>query len=472
MNYELLLRVVEELSPLISGARLDRVLQGKDGNIYLVFRKDRKSHMLFLSPERGRPRLHLMGKKPVSAADLHPMVLQLRSRLVGGRLESISLLNEDRVACLKFSREGAAFSLLFELTGSTANLFFCDSGMRVLALYYPFSGAGQQERILTLGSRYVLPEKRNRAVAPPAAAPLLSSPNEEAERLYEQMTCDQNFRSLQSELRAAARRVLSRIKRKRSALDADLQALGDGELNRFKGECVLANISGEKKISGPLEVTGPHGEHLTVPIDPRLTLAGNAEQYFKKYKKAKAGRPLIVANRERLEKDEQVFQIRLQEIEQAKQIDQLLPIQTMLRTEGHLNEKTAARGSKDTTTPTGVRKVIVRGWEILIGRNAAGNDLITTKLARPDDLWLHAEGLPGSHVLVKNPHRKDIPPAILLAAAGLAARYSRGKGEGKVPVAYCEARYVSKPKGAKPGLVALLRRKTVVAEPRDDSETG
>ena len=90
-----------------------------------------------------------------------------------------------------------------------------------------------------------------------------------------------------------------------------------------------------------------------------------------------------------------------------------------------------------------------------MGKSAAGNDYITMKLARPDDLWLHAEGMSGSHVVVRNPGKRDIPDGVLRKAASLAAWYSKGKNSAKVPVAYTRAAYVKKPKGAAPGSVVL-----------------
>jgi predicted ribosome quality control (RQC) complex YloA/Tae2 family protein len=90
------------------------------------------------------------------------------------------------------------------------------------------------------------------------------------------------------------------------------------------------------------------------------------------------------------------------------------------------------------------------------------------KLARPDDLWLHAEGMPGSHVVVRNPGKRDIPAGVMRKAASLAAYYSKGKGSAKVPVAYTPAALVKKPRGAPPGTVVLAERKTVMAVPEPD----
>jgi len=469
MNYHLLLQVVEELSLLITGAKLERVLQGADRNIYLLFRKNRKNYTLLLSTQRAQPRMHLVGRKPESAAEVHPLVLQLRSRLAGARLVNIALLNHDRVVALRFLKEADEFSLVFELTGSSANLFFCNSAMSLTALYHPVAASEHTRRILLPGCSYEPPDKKDEVPPVPEASAASPSPNEYAERYYEMLHCEQQLVSLRSALRTAVRRAVARAERKRDALASDLRALQNGDVFRMKGDLLLANLGNLKTETGMVELAGPDGALLSVALDPRLTPAKNAESYFKKYKKAKAGLPLVLSRVQRTDGELSGLETRLSEIENARDLNELLPIKATLIDQGYVKAARDGRGKKVAAPLSGVRKILLQGWEIFVGRNAAGNDLITTKLARPDDLWLHAEGLPGSHVLVRNAGRKEIPTAIFLAAASLAALYSKGRGAGKVPVAYCEARYVRKPKGAKPGLVTLSRRKTVLVEPADVS---
>jgi hypothetical protein len=124
VNYDLLLRIVDELTPLISGAIVKRAIQGKDRAVYLVFRKNRHNHTLLLSPARNLPRMHLVENKPISSSDVHSFVLLLRSSAVGSRLQSICLLNQDRIVRFHFLKDGAAYYLIFELIGSAVNRFF------------------------------------------------------------------------------------------------------------------------------------------------------------------------------------------------------------------------------------------------------------------------------------------------------------------------------------------------------------
>jgi predicted ribosome quality control (RQC) complex YloA/Tae2 family protein len=116
----------------------------------------------------------------------------------------------------------------------------------------------------------------------------------------------------------------------------------------------------------------------------------------------------------------------------------------------------------------GWREVEVEGFRILVGRSAAANDDLTLRVARPNDLWLHAAGCSGSHVVVAVPRGVDVVPArVVERAAELAAFYSKAKDAGgKVPVHLCRASDVRKERGAPAGEVRLRRYRAVKAYPR------
>ncbi|MBF8260059.1 MAG: putative RNA-binding protein, snRNP like protein, partial [Actinobacteria bacterium] len=101
------------------------------------------------------------------------------------------------------------------------------------------------------------------------------------------------------------------------------------------------------------------------------------------------------------------------------------------------------------------------GYAILVGKNNVGNDRIVKELSVPGDLWLHAQGIPGSHVLVKVIPGKETPKEVIEEAARLAVLHSKAKGASNVHVFLAEARHVSKFKGAKPGLVRITKYRTV-----------
>jgi hypothetical protein len=105
-------------------------------------------------------------------------------------------------------------------------------------------------------------------------------------------------------------------------------------------------------------------------------------------------------------------------------------------------------------------------WEVRVGRTNDENDLLTHRFAKPDDIWLHASGVPGSHVILRMQGRTSNPPReVLEAAAAIAARFSKAKHAGTVPVLWTRKRYVRKPRGAKPGLAACTHENTVFVRP-------
>jgi predicted ribosome quality control (RQC) complex YloA/Tae2 family protein len=117
----------------------------------------------------------------------------------------------------------------------------------------------------------------------------------------------------------------------------------------------------------------------------------------------------------------------------------------------------------------GVRRYLSSdNYEVLVGRAALTNDRLTFKIAKPHDLWLHAADYPGSHVVVRNPNRKEIPHRTIIEAAQLAAKFSQAGDDSKVTVHYTSRKFLSKPKGAAPGLVRLSSFKTITVAPGEN----
>lgn len=111
----------------------------------------------------------------------------------------------------------------------------------------------------------------------------------------------------------------------------------------------------------------------------------------------------------------------------------------------------------------------MEGFEILVGKSARDNDELSIRVAKPHDLWLHAAGHAGSHVVVRNPDRLDrLPREVVETAAALAAWHSQARDmRGKVEVHLCQASDVRKPRGFPPGRVQLRRWESVRVYPRE-----
>jgi predicted ribosome quality control (RQC) complex YloA/Tae2 family protein len=106
-----------------------------------------------------------------------------------------------------------------------------------------------------------------------------------------------------------------------------------------------------------------------------------------------------------------------------------------------------------------------RGFTILVGRNAANNDLLTQKYAHKEDLWLHAKDVTGSHVVIRHRAGQPVPEPVIEHAAQLAGWYSRRQHDTLCPVTVTPKKFVRKPKGALPGQVVVERERVVLVKP-------
>jgi predicted ribosome quality control (RQC) complex YloA/Tae2 family protein len=472
MNFHMLSLVVEELAALLTNARVERVYQGKGGGLYILLKRDRKKFNLLLSPDRAMPRLHLVSAKPVAEDPPHGFTLFLRSHVSGAWVTSIGLPDQDRIVEVRFSKQGDEYLLLFELFGFSANLVLVDQASTILAVHYAVPPAEGAARPLLAGLLYSAPEKP-RLAGPRGderargfdAGP---SPNRAAEVYYERLIAQRQILSLRAELSSLLKKKLIRTDRLVTALSEDLRAADRIDEYRQAGDLVLAHLKELRTGMERADLTGYDGKTVSVLLDAKRSPSRNAELYFKKYKKAKTGRDIISARLREATGEAAGLKALLIDLDQAIDADALMALRSELAAKGYFGKTPAQqrKGQRGAARPA-IRRVLFNGWDILVGKSAAGNDHLTMKIARPDDLWLHAEGMPGSHVLIINPKAGDIPPDVLMKAAALAAFHSKGRHAGKVPVTYTRAGLVKKPKGAKPGLVKLQERKSLMVKPED-----
>lgn len=477
MDFDQFNAVVDELSGLIIHARVDRVYQGIQGGIHMVLHGQGSQHILLLAPDRAMPRMHLVTTKPASTDAPHGFVLLLRSRLPGMRVAGVRVLNSDRVAELRFARQDRTCALIFELFGSAANLILIDESSTILAVYHPVPISTHSERLLAPGAVYSpLVARVNRKTGMVNAKNTDQpdqgrdhSANREVELFYERLNEQKLSADLRTKLLSLLQKNLKKTDRRIASLSGDLASTGRAEEHRAAGEMILANLKHIAPGDTLVNLIGYDGRTLMVKLDPARSASDNAALYFKKYKKAKTGIMIIRKRLEDSEAEAALLQGIQSDLERAADVDALIAIRFKLEACGMI--RPTGEGKKKTgiapLAPT-FRTIVYQGWKILVGKSAASNDHITMKLARPDDLWLHAEGMPGSHVLVGNPESRDIPPDVLLRAAGLAAHYSKGRGASKVPVTFTRAKFVHKPRGAKAGSVALSERKTIMVAPEGE----
>ena len=213
------------------------------------------------------------------------------------------------------------------------------------------------------------------------------------------------------------------------------------------------------------------GENVTIPLDPALSPVQNAQRYFEKAKRARAAGE--ESARRMIE-----LSARVERLE--KLLDGVVSLPPGEGAERFAAEHAAEldevglgpRARERESLPFRVFTVD-GGFEVLAGKNGANNDLLTLRYAKPDDLWFHARGGSGSHVVLRVHSGKGDPgKKACEQAAGIAAYYSKMKNSGTVAVAMTEKRYVRKPRGAPAGTVMIEREKVIFARPVLPREAG
>jgi predicted ribosome quality control (RQC) complex YloA/Tae2 family protein len=324
---------------------------------------------------------------------------------------------------------------------------------------------------------------------PEAQLEKVGSVSEAVERAYTERLRLRPAESIRAPLRASLQSRLEKVRRKEESL---LQALARGEkaeqLMQY-GQAILANTG--LIARGQTEL---HWEGMSIPLDPKVSPAENAQRYFKEYTKARDATREIPAllesdrlNREYLEQmlalvelaeDEVGLRTLSRELAEAGDGGKSAPSSTPSggsRSQRGQQKSTQKQrpGKTKTNQAAGTVKRFTAGdgTTILVGGSAKGNERVTFELGTGGDLWLHARNMPGAHVIVKLGGRE--PSMELLAeAARLAALYSQGRGSTKVPVDYTLQRYVKKIKGGPPGLVTYSQEKTVRVDAVEEGETA
>jgi predicted ribosome quality control (RQC) complex YloA/Tae2 family protein len=206
----------------------------------------------------------------------------------------------------------------------------------------------------------------------------------------------------------------------------------------------------------------PDDRALEIALDPELDAKGNAARYFARYRKAADALPHLERRLAALETKATALEELAFENERGDHATLLEVAAALDRLEG--------RGSAAPRPPARAARTPLRierpsGARIFLGRNPRENVELTFRIARPDDLWFHARGIPGSHVVLQAPPGAPPADADLDCAADVAARHSRARNAPRVEVDYTERKYVRRQRDAPEGMVWYTNARTRVGRP-------
>jgi predicted ribosome quality control (RQC) complex YloA/Tae2 family protein len=504
MNDQLIAQIVAELAPALVGRMLGKVWQLSRVSLAIDFRAG-DGRYLFISIDPAQPRLYTITRtvRELEKLSLAPsnFVQTLRKQLGGARLLSLTKDEDERVVRFSFASYDAVgdahdWTLIAQLTGRAANLLLLDASGRIVDALRTPRGEGQEIADLYQPPPRVEGGRRAPPPPPPFTQDAQASLSAAADAYYRELERARAFDARASALRARLRGMIEKQTKLRRNLERDLTMHGDAGEHKRIGDLLLANIANAERRGARVRLTDYFAEGAPVielEIDEHATLQEEAARRFTRYTKAKRAAQETTARLAELNAELAALarhQTRLEQIIADRDEAALESFSDSLN-----DTRRGAKGTR-ATRATGARgegaqaahrtkaqiKAVEQvagarryrssdGYEILVGRAAKDNDQLTFKVARAHDLWLHAADYPGSHVIVRNPARgEDVPHRTIIEAAQLAAYFSQAKRDAKVSVHYTTRKFLSKPKGAAPGLVRMSSFRSLLVEPREGVE--
>lgn len=476
MNNATLKKISAELEIVLSGQKFGKIFSLAKLELAIDFRLP-NSDYLFISLVPNAPRVYLIRRRLKDLEKLSgnpsPFVLFLRKRLSHAVLRSIEKLENERVLRFSFLAqtelgETENYTLVIQLTGRSSNLFLLNERDFILDSLRENFGAGQE-----IGCRYAPPERPETKPAPAQVEETFpqgdfETLSEALDEFYRQAEAEKRFRAKAQSARSKLKQELAKREKLVKNLNRDLDQHGEPEQWKRFGDLLLANLANAEREGDQVLVTDFYDEHLPVieiEVEENQSLTEAAEKFFKRYTKARNAREEISKRLDLLESEISNLHMKSEALEKAvaeKDEDFLDEIS------GKEAVKKSSKAREESREGfTGARNYSSSdGFEILVGKGSKDNDFLTFRVAKSQDLWLHAADYPGSHVVIRNPNRREIPPKTLIEAAQLAAFFSQARAEAKVAVHYTQKKFVFKPKGAVAGLVNLASFKTILVEPK------
>ncbi len=307
--------------------------------------------------------------------------------------------------------------------------------------------------------------------------------NDFCDRYYSQQTGQVAFQQLHQQISQAIHNQLAKLTIKETEFLERLKLSAQADDFKNKADLLMAHLHLWKIGMKEITLQDFHSERSVImPLDPTQNAPQNAQSFYKKHQKQKraalAIAPLLESVQQEIAYLEQVSTavslLEQNELSDLQEIRAELAQQGYLKVtaEYALRPKALNKGGKNKSNrtkqeeiPNCHRFITPNGFEVWVGRNNYQNDLISFRIAGEYDLWLHAQEISGSHVLLRLPAGAIAEDQDLQIAANYAAYYSRARQSDQVPVVCTIPKYVFKPKGAKPGMVVYTHEKIIWGQP-------
>ncbi len=412
----------------------------------------------------------------------------------GSTIQSVEMDQSDRIMYFTLHRtdmyqDTNQYRLIFEMIPTYQNIILTrlDHGKEIVfEAMRKFSLADNPHRQILPGSPYMLPPnfgihnaKKDIGLPPSlkgvinpvennghTISPLLSiregsgvssGVNLQFESLYYDTYLPTKKTDIQRSMIKQINTEVIKLERKLAKQEVELISAKDETLWFNYAELLKANFSQIKPGMNSLVVTDYFTDgfpEIEIPLQGDKSPRINMEYYVRKYRKARNGREIIEKN---IRDGKQKLALLLERIVKIKDTDSYLELRSEM---GKKGERTSHQ------VKTLFRHLLINeNWEILIGRSAKENDLLSLHTAKPQDWWFHTRIYQGTHVVLRNFKKQELPEELKLLCARLAAYYSKAKSSSQVPVDFTQIRYIRKPRGSAPGYVTYSHQHTVFVDP-------
>ena len=282
---------------------------------------------------------------------------------------------------------------------------------------------------------------------------------------YARKSAAERMRVRSHDLLRVLTNAIERVRRKLNIQRQELAAAADRDTLRLYGDLINAGMHLVPVGASSCELINYYDENcatITVPLDPALSAAANAQKYYKDYRKAQTAERILTQRIAEGEQELVYLDSVFDSLTRATSTRELEELRRELEEQGYLKRQ---RGKMKPPPP--MKALTFRsddGFTILVGRNNLENDRLTLKTARGSDVWFHTKNIPGSHVIVVAEGQTP-PDRTLEQAAIIAATHSKAADSVQVPVDYTAVKFVKKPSGAKPGMVIYTDNRTAYVNP-------
>ncbi|MBD3316206.1 MAG: DUF814 domain-containing protein [Chitinivibrionales bacterium] len=271
------------------------------------------------------------------------------------------------------------------------------------------------------------------------------------------------------------RGAIKRLRRKHEKQEAELKEAQRWVEYRQIADSLLAAPHRYPKGTVSVEVDNVHtGKTATMKLNPKLDAAANAQLLYKKARKGERGAEIagrqVAATQNEIKKIEELIERGEVLTQEGREPNFPLKLEQFARdVSEHGPESTGKKQERNNEAPrVPYRHFVIQGWDVYIGKSNTQNDELTTREAKPWDIWMHVAAHSGSHVVIRRPKGADWPPRqVVEEVASLAVWFSKARYTSFAEVNVTEARFVRKPRKSPPGQVIAERCKTVRVAPKE-----